>query len=417
MITAPKRNTFTILFFIFRNKTNKESKHPIYCRVTAQGKSRQFSTQVWVLDNKWNPSSSKVIGTNESAKTANNSLDGIRQNLMNVRADLQQQGKLITAELVVNIHLGKAEKQYTLIQIHEYHNEQYVKKLIGKDFALGTYGRYQASLDHVKRFLKYKDSTNDILLSELSYSFATDYEFYLKTERNCAHNTTIKYIKNLKAVINYAVKQEWLKYNPLDNYKGKIEKVDKGFLTEEELETIVNKDFSNDRLDEVRDVFVFCCYTGLAYGDVCKITNNNIVVDITGKKMLSLKRTKTDTIVKVPLLDRAIEILEKYEEHPLCMFKGTLLPVRTNQKQNAYLKEIAKICDCNKTLTTHIARHTFATLMLTLGVPIESVSSMLGHTDIKTTQIYGKIITQKVMKEMDGINELLNNNSKILANG
>lgn len=416
MFNAVKRNTFSILTFINRNKTNKESKHPIYCRVTVQGKSREFSTQIWVLDNKWNPSASKVIGTNESAKTANNLLNAIRQNLMNVRADLQEQGKLITAEIVVNTHLGKIEKQYTLIQIHDYHNEQYVKKLIGKDFALGTYGRYKASLDHVTRFLKYKYNVDDILLNDLSYSFATDYEFYLKTVRNCAHNTTIKYIKNLKAVINYAVKQEWIKFNPIERYKEKLEKVDKGYLTEDELNTIATKIIQNERIGEVRDVFVFCCYTGLGYSDVFKLTVDNIIIGIDGKKQINLKRTKTDTIVKVPLLEPAVKILEKYQNHPMCLYTGRLLPVKSNQKQNAYLKEIAEICNCNKNLTTHIARHTFATLMLTLGISMESVSSMLGHTDIKTTQIYGKIIAQKVIKEMDGINNLLNANSKISAN-
>lgn len=416
MIPEVKRNTFSILTFINRGKTNKKSEHPIYCRVTVQGKSREFSTQIWVQNTKWSPEASKVIGTNESAKTANHALSSIRNNLLNIRSDLQEKNKLVTAEIVINIHLGKGEKKYTLIQIHEYHNEN-VRKLINKDYAPGTYGRYVMSLDHLKRFLAYKYCVDDIALVTLSFSFATDYEFYLKTVRNCANNTAVKYVKNLKTVINYAISQGWLEFNPLDKWRGKLERVDKEYLTEAELKTISEKDFSNKRIGEVRDIFVFCCYTGLAYSDVVKLTTENIVLGMNGKKQLNLKRTKTDTIVKVPLLDQALAIIDNFKSHPFCQYTGRLLPVKSNQKYNVYIKEIAGICDINKVLTTHTARHTFATLMLTLGISMESVSSMLGHTNIKTTQIYGKIIAEKVIKEMDGINEIVNEKSKISSNG
>lgn len=413
MNPVSKRNTFSILTFIDRTKKNKNNEHPIYCRVTVQGKSRQFSTQVWILDNKWNPSAAKVIGTNESAKTANYTLNAIRNNLMNVRATLQEQGKLITAEIIVNTHLGKGEKKYSVIELHEYFNEQHVKKLVGKDYAEGTYGRYKASFDHIKSFIKYRYRKDDILLNDLSYAFATDYEFYLKTVRNCAHNTTIKYIKNFKAVLNYAVDREWIAFNPISRYKGKLERVTKEFLTELELDAISSKTFTNKRIEEVRDVFVFCCYTGLAYSDVAKITNENVVTGLDGRKQLNLRRTKTDTVVRVPIIEPAAKILEKYKNHPLCLNTGKLLPVKSNQKQNAYLKEIADQSGCNKNLTTHIARHTFATLMLTLGASMESVSSMLGHTDIKTTQIYGKIVAEKVNKEMASIDELIASKIKL----
>jgi len=200
--TITVRNTFSILFFMHRGKTNKNGEHPVYCRVTVQGKSREFSTQIWVYNDKWQPKAAKITGTNEAARTANYSLSTIRGNLLNIRADLQSNGRLVTSEVVVNIHLGKSEKKYTLLEIHEYYNEQHVKKLIGKDYAVGTYTRYKTSLDHIVRFLNYKYRTKDLVLHDLTYSFATEYEFYLKTVRNCAHNTSLKYIKNLKAVIN-----------------------------------------------------------------------------------------------------------------------------------------------------------------------------------------------------------------------
>jgi site-specific recombinase XerD len=390
-----------------RSKSNKEGEHPIYCRVTVQGKSREFSTQIWCLDNKWHVASSKLLGTKEAIKTANHTLSTIRLNLMNIRTKLLAEGKLITAENVVNIHLGKTGKKYTLIEVHEYHNEQHVKKLLGKDYAPGTYERYKTSLDHVKQFLFYKYKVNDILLTEMNPSLANDYEFYLKTVKNCAHNTTMKYIKNLKTIVFFAMKREWLDSNPFANYRGKLERIDKQYLTEKELKAIEAKQFDNDRLNEVRDVFIFCCYTGLAYSDVAKLSKQNIIIGINGGKQITIRRTKTNTLANIPLLDKAAQLLEKYQSDEYCICYDRLLPVKSNQKQNAYLKEIANICGCNKTLTTHMARHTFATLMLTKGVSIESVSSMLGHTNIKTTQIYGKIIEEKVVNEMNKINDQL----------
>lgn len=410
-----KRNTFSILVFIHRGKKNKNDECPIYCRLTIQGKSREFSTQIWTVDKKWNSAASKIIGNNESAKTANNTIESIKTNLYNIRAKLQEQGKLITPEIVVNIHLGKTGRKHSLMEIHKYHNEQHIKPLIGKDYSAGTYERYKTSLGHTKRFLKYQYSVDDIPLSELNLAFATNYEFYLKTERECAHNSAIKYIKNLKAVINFAIRKGWLEVNPLNCFVARLEKVDKGYLTELELQRVETKKFHSERINEIRDAFVFCCYTGLSYSDVYKLNKDNIHIGINGRKHISINRTKTDILAKIPLLDKALEIIDKYSDHPECIYNGRLLPIKSNQKHNEYLKEIAEICEIDKNLTTHIARHTFATLMLTKKVSMESVSSMLGHTSLKTTQIYAKIVAEKINTEMDLANDLLKNEVKINA--
>lgn len=401
------RNTFSILFFIHRSKMNKNNEHPIYCRVTAQGKSREFSTQIWVINEKWRASSGKIIGINEATKTGNSTLNIIRLNLMNIRNKLLLEGKQITAESVINNHLGKIERKYTLIDIHEYHNEQHVKKLIGRDYANGTYTRYKTSLDHIKKFISFKYRMTDMLLTDISPSFANDYEFYLKTVKNCSHNTAIKYVKNLKTILNFAIQRGWLNNSPIERYKGKLERIDKHFLTEKELYEIEIKDFENERLNEVRDVFIFCCYTGLAYSDVAKLSQQNIVIGINGGKQININRTKTNVLAKIPLLNKPLQLLQKYQSNEYCLYSSKLLPVKSNQKQNAYLKEIANLCGCNKKLTTHTARHTFATLMITKGASIETVSSMLGHTNIKTTQIYGKIVEEKVVNEMSEINKSL----------
>lgn len=401
------RNTFSILFFIHRGKKNKEKKHPIYCRLTVQGKSNEFSTQIWVNDEKWNPTTHKVLGKNEFAQTANQTLENFKTNILNIRTDLQLKGHNITSEIVINTLLGKIEKKFTLIELLEYFNEKRVKPLIGKDYAAGTYERYKTSQSHVIDFINYSRKNSNLFLTDLNFSFATEYEFYLKTVKKCSHNTSIKYIKNLKAVINFAVQNEWLSKNPFEKYKGKLERVDKEYLTEQELNIVRNKVFSTTRLNEIRDVFVFCCYTGLAYSDVAKLSKNNIVIGVNGELKISIKRTKTDVTANIPLLSIAMDILKKYEHDEYCIYNNKLLPVKSNQKQNEYLKDIGDLCKLNKKLTTHTARHTFATLMLTKGASIESVSSMLGHTNIKTTQIYGKILQEKVTVEMGRIENQL----------
>lgn len=401
------RNTFSILFFIHRGKKNIKKEHPIYCRLTVQGKSKEFSTQIWVANDKWNPKTHKVLGKNEVANTANHTIESARNNLLNIRAGLYANGKEITASTVINIHLGKEEVKYTLLELLDHFNEHHVKKLIGKDYAKGTYERYKTSMSHVKEFMKYKNKSSEMLLTDINYSFATEYEFYLKTIRNNSHNTSLKYIKNLKAVINFAVKNEWLTNNPLDRYQVKLEKIDKAFLTQKELNAIETKKIVNSRINEVKDIFVFCCYTGLAFADVAKLNNKDIIIGINGERQISIRRTKTDVTANIPLLSKASAILKKYESNEFCIYNEKLLPVKSNQKHNAYLKEIGDLCDITKKLTTHTARHTFATLMLTKGASIETVSSMLGHTNIKTTQIYGKIIQEKVFTEMNKIENQL----------
>ncbi|RZL46362.1 MAG: site-specific integrase, partial [Pedobacter sp.] len=406
MNTCLNRNTFSILFYIVRSKLNKNNEVPIYCRLTVNGRIKEFATHIWIKDDQWDSKAGKVKGNKEAAKTANATMDGIRHNLNNIRAELQFQNANVTAETIVNQHSGKGFKRHTLIEVHTYHNEQHVKRLVGKGYAAGTYNRYRISLEHVKEYIKAQYSVSDIPLSELSYSFITNYEVHLKTIRKCAHNTAVKYVKNLRAIISYAISQEWLLNDPFIRYKARLEKVDKNFLTLNELTAIENEEFDIEGISEVRDIFVFCCYTGLAYSDVAKLSADHIVFGINGKRHISIKRTKTDSTANIPLLDKARFYLDKYKEHPLCLSKGLLLPARSNQKHNLYLKKIADVSGVNKTLTTHIARHTFATLMLTQGASIESVSSMLGHSNIVTTQVYAKITADKVERDMSRVNKL-----------
>lgn len=288
--------------------------------------------------------------------------------------------------------LGVEEKQVMLLEVFQMHNDK-VGKLIGKDYAPGTLLRYQTSLQHTRDFIKWKYSVNDIDVKKLSYSFITDYEFWFKSIRCCNHNTIMKYIGNFKKVIHLCLKNGWVVRDPFIGFKMNKKEVVRDYLTKEELQRLSAKEFGIERLGQVRDVFLFSCYTGLAYVDVQKLKRSEIGTGLDGESWIFTSRQKTEIPTRIPLLPVALEIMNKYEKHPQCLNQDRVLPVLSNQKMNAYLKEIAGLCGIPKALTFHIARHTFATTVtLSNGVPIETVSRMLGHSNLRTTQHYAKIL-------------------------
>jgi site-specific recombinase XerD len=235
----------------------------------------------------------------------------------------------------------------------------------------------------------------------VDHKFITDFEYYLKTTRKCAHNSAIKYITNFKKIIRIAHANNWIDKDPFLHWKGRLKIVEREFLTEEEIQRIIDLNLKIERLDQVRDIFIFCCFTGLAYADVKKLTKHDIVIGVDGEQWVKTRRTKTDTRSNIPILPIAETLIKKYKDDPFLQDKDLVLPVLSNQKMNAYIKEIADLCGITKNLTFHLARHTFATTVtLTNGVPIESVSKMLGHTNLKTTQHYAKILDMKVGKDM-----------------
>lgn len=242
---------------------------------------------------------------------------------------------------------------------------------------------------------------SDIEITKINHAFISDYEFYLRSVRNCANNTAVKYIKNFSKIIKICLANDWLDKNPFANYKSKVKEVERVYLTEDEIQTIIEKDLKNDRLSLVRDIFLFSCFTGLAYIDVKNLTKFHISIGIDDEKWIFTHRQKTESTSKIPILPVTQMVIDKYENHPQCVGESKLLPILSNQKMNAYLKEIAGICKIDKELTFHIARHTFATTVtLTNGVPIESVSKMLGHKNLRTTQHYAKVLDKKVSDDM-----------------
>lgn len=390
----------SILFLLKRTKTTTEGLTPIYLRVTVHGKRIEITTKRYVELSKWSVSAGRMKGNTEEAKSINAYLDMLRGQVYDHQTELIQRGLFVNADNMRNKILGVEERHRSLIKIFEQHNNQ-MESLVGKEFALGTMKRYVTSLRHTKNFLKWKFNSTDIDIRTIDHAFMKDYEFYLRSVKNCNNNSTVKYIRNFGKIIHICLANEWLEKNPMKNFKTHIKAVERVFLTEEEIQTMVDKVFITERLNQVRDIFVFSCFTGLAYIDVKNLRRSQISMGIDGEKWIYTHRQKTGTKSNIPLLPIPSGILEKYKDHPQCINQDRVLPVLSNQKTNSYLKEIADLCGITKELTFHIARHTFATTVtLSNGVPIESVSEMLGHKNLQTTQHYAKVLDRKVSNDM-----------------
>ncbi|SFS46063.1 site-specific integrase [Lutibacter maritimus] len=402
------KSSFTHLFYIKKSKADVNQKANIYLRITVNGKRSELSIDRKVPIDKWNSIANKVKGFSKEAQEINQYIELITNKLNKIHQKFVDLGKPFTSLNIRDKYLGKDQNQKMLLKIFQDHNNQ-VEKLVGKEFAEGTALRYRTAKSHIEEFIKFEYKVNDIAVTEVDHKFITGFEYYLKTERNCAHNTAIKYITNFKKVIRIVYANGWITKDPFFNWKARLKTVDRQFLSELEIEDLINKQFGIPRLEQVRDLFVFSCFTGLAYADVRKLKKENIVIGIDGNKWINTKRKKTDTISNIPLLPTSLALIEKYATHKNIVNSDKLLPVLSNQKMNAYLKEIADLCGITKNLTFHLARHTFATtITLTNGVPIESVSKMLGHKSLKTTQHYAKIIDRKVSDDMNVLKEKLN---------
>jgi len=398
----------SILFYGKKAKMTKDNLVPLYLRVTIAGQRFETSTHRYVTPDKWSAEAGRVKGNTEQARTVNAYLDMLRARVYAYQRELLQEGREVTIESFREKWMGITEKPVLLLEVFQKHNEQ-MARLVGKDYAPGTLERYTTSLKHTREFIRWKYKDEDMDVKKLDYGFISDYEFWFKSVRGCAHNTTMKYLGNFKKVIHICLKNGWLERDPFTGFKMSKKEVVRPFLTKEELQRMASKEFEVERLGQVRDIFLFSCFTGLAYADVQKLKRSEIVTGPDGEQWIHTSRQKTDTTSRIPLLPSALLILDKYRHHPACLHQDRVLPVPSNQKLNAYLKEIADLCGIHKPLTFHIARHTFATTVtLSNGVPIESVSRMLGHTNLKTTQHYARILDQKVSEDMQKLRERLN---------
>lgn len=403
----------SVLFFVKRTKTNVNGLLPIFIRITVNGERIEFSTKRFTPSDKWSVEGNRMKGTSAEARATNSYLDTLKSKVYDYQQQLIREDEEVNTENMRNKILGIEKRSHMIVGIFQQHNDE-IKALIGKDYAAATHVRYETSLKHTEDFLKWKYKVSDIDIRKIDHEFITSYEFYLKSVCNCCQNTTSKYIKNFGKIIRICLANGWIQKNPFINYKSKMVEVERAFLSMEEIETMLNKVFVSDRLNQVKDIFLFSCFTGLAYADVKKLSRKNIAIGVDGERWIYINRTKTDTRSNIPILPIASYLLEKYEDHPQVVNQDKLLPLLSNQKMNSYLKEIADACGINKELTFHIARHTFATTVtLSNGVPIESVSKMLGHKNLKTTQHYAKILDLKVSNDMQILKEKFGNGTQL----
>jgi site-specific recombinase XerD len=408
----------SILFYAKKAKAAANGLVPIYTRITINGKRIELSTNRFIEISKWSTEAGKMKGSSEEARSINNHLDLLKSQIRDAEMELIHKKIALTTETIKSKLLGVDERARMLVPIFQDHNNK-IKELVGKEYAPGTLERYTTSLKHTIEFMQWKYNISDIDITKIDHAFITDYEFWLRSVRNCANNTAVKYLKNFNKIIKLCLANDWLDKNPFANYKSKVKEVERVYLTEAEIQSIIEKDFKTERLSLVRDIFLFSCFTGLAYIDVKNLTKSHVSYGIDGEKWIFTHRQKTESASKIPILPVTQMIIDKYENHPQCINEDKLLPILSNQKMNAYLKEIAGVCEIEKELTFHIARHTFATTVtLTNGVPIESVSKMLGHKNLKTTQHYAKVLDRKVSEDMKILKDKFNifTNKKKYAN-
>ena len=392
------RNTFKVLFFVKRAAVKKSGKAPIIARITIDQDKIQFHTKLEVAPDQWDVPRGKATGRSPEAQQINSLLDDIRMAVQKQYHSLLATDGYVTAERVRDAYLGKTEKTRTILEFFAQHNEQYLQK-VKMDPTNKTYWRYELTKRRLEEFIKYKYSVSDMPLKDINVLFVENFLLFNENVHDCNHNTAMKFVQRLRTVVNFAKNTGMLFADPFGNFKVKFERTDRGYLTMEEIMAIYHHTFPSRRLEQVRDLFIFSCFTALSYIDVCELQPDDISTGFDGNLWIIRKRHKTKVTASIRLLDIPIAILKKYKGK---LPDGKLLPVISNQRVNDYLKEIAAICGINKKLTFHMARHSCATsVLLANDVPIETVSKILGHTKLRTTPIYARITDRKVSKDME----------------
>ncbi len=392
-------STLGVSFFT-RKKRNDPSKLDIYVRITVNKERADLSIKRDISVCNWDIFRCRAKEIDQNHILLNTYLDDVYAEVLNAHRQLHSERKLITAKAIKLRYLGEDEERVTLMHAVTYHN-----KNVNQALKPGTLKNYFSTEKYLKEFLREKLKTDDIYLIQLNYKFIVNFEEFIRTykpkkaRKTCSNNGTMKHMERLMKIINLAVRMEWLEKDPFRNYKLRFVRSERDYLSERELDLIEETTFHAEGIERVKDVFLFSCYTGLSYIDIKELHPNQILIGIDGNQWIHTKRAKTNEPVKIPLLPRANEILDKYA--PQKKVTGKLLPVYSNQKTNQYLKEIAAACGIHKNITFHVARHTFATTVtLSNGVPIETVSKLLGHTKLSTTQIYARVLQQKVGEDM-----------------
>ena len=384
------------LFYIRRNKINSNNKCPLTCRITLDSGRKEFSTGLFINPDNWNASKQKVFPTTTDNNYLNTQLSLIKQEINQAFLMLKVQQEVFDVEDIYLKYKGEDTKiEKTLLEVYTLHNYR-MKKLVGIEYSDATHKKFEESKNHVKSFIRHNTQKSNILLEKLNMKFLNDFDYYLKVEKKLKQVTINKHIERLRKIIKLALAEGFLERDPFLLFKQKQVILQVVYLDTKELLVLEKHQFKQVRLQKVADMFIFCCYTGLPYQEMATLKKENLIDGFDGRKWINIYRQKTKKNLRVPLLSKAEQILSKYES------EETLLPVISNQQFNSFLKEITAILDINKRITHHTARKTFAsTVLLYNDIPMETVSELLGHSNIKVTQShYAKVVQRTVSKQM-----------------
>jgi len=396
------RINIRLSFFLYKSRRGKKGT-PVYLRIFLPTGEGQIHTGITVIEKYWNDQKNTIRESCPEHRELNKQLQQLKNKVLAVFNDCTEKDIPVSIDLIKTRIKGDTGEVRTLIEALQVHNDE-LKKKLGIETSKATVTKYETLRKKVTQFIHHQYKRKDIFLKELDHRFIVNFETYLKTVDSISHNPVVSYIQLLKKIMNMSVTFGWLQLNPFRSFKCTKKETARGFLSLDEIHALRDKEIVNRRLATVRDIFLFSCYTGLAYADVASLTTDSIIRGVDGKQWINSSRKKTGIRITVPLLHQAQLLLDKYVPDE----RNRLLPVISNQKLNAYLKEIADICQITKKLTFHLARHTFATTVtLSNGVPIETVSKMLGHTNLKTTQIYAKVVDTKISHDMMLLQEKL----------
>ena len=399
---SSRTSSFSLLFYVSKTKVQKNGEAPLLVKINVNGRRLVLNLKRSVNPEDWDSTIGKVAGRTDQAKVVNDYIEAVKFKFRQKYNELLQLNDEVTTEMLRDAVLGNnSSSSKTIVAVWEEQLDG-MRKLIGKETTRATCQKYAAALNHVQKFLKLKHRLNDISVKSIDPEFISNFSLYLKTTGGCSHNTTTKFLQTFKRVINICIRNGWMLKDPFIGINMKLKIVDRPYLNEEELQRLISFQTDIERIERIRDFFIFSCYTGLAYIDIKNLKRQEI--EPGGSETgywIRTKRQKTGVKTNVPLLDLPFQIINKYNRLESLRASDPVLPIPSNQKMNAYLKELADFCGINKPLSFHIARHTFATTVTLMnGVPIESVSKMLGHTNLKSTQHYAKVVDQKVGEDM-----------------
>ena len=383
-----------------KNRESADNKFPVYVRFTLKNNRVELSTGIFISKDHWDEIKQRIKGKIPGASVSNERLDKMKTEIQDIYNQLRSSGEEFDATTIKNRLLNTEDSKGVLFVFDYYLNSILAK--LNKGYSMDTYKHYKSSRKRLAEFISTQLEKTDIPIQSINYKFLDSFDIYIKKDFNNQQNTAWNYHKHLRRVLNLAVSMDYIDKNPYSKFKVGLDETHREILSMEELKRMEDKNIQIERLSVVRDIFIFACYTGLSFSDIAKLSRIHLQHGADGKEWIIIDRSKTNNRCRIPILPKAREILNRYEDYPKISNKDILLPVLTNQKMNSYLKELGDICGINKNITMHIARHTFATsVTLSNGVPIETVSKILGHTSLKTTQIYAKVLDKKISEDMD----------------